>query len=88
MVVLVGTNNHGNTPEQVAEGIGALVEAIHEKQPNAHILILVLSALTLNSHSVFFIQAFCYASPCYLEEKSLIQFVIEMLRSIRFLANH
>ncbi|KAK1155141.1 platelet-activating factor acetylhydrolase IB subunit gamma [Acipenser oxyrinchus oxyrinchus] len=42
IVLWVGTNNHGDTAEQVAEGIGAIVKLIHSKQPTARVLILGL----------------------------------------------
>ena len=40
-VLLVGTNNHGHTPEMISDGIVAIVELIREKQPQAHVLTLV-----------------------------------------------
>ncbi|MBN3284929.1 PA1B2 acetylhydrolase, partial [Polyodon spathula] len=42
IVLWVGTNNHGDSAEQVAEGIGAIVRLIHSKQPTAKVLILGL----------------------------------------------
>ncbi|ODM92619.1 Platelet-activating factor acetylhydrolase IB subunit beta [Orchesella cincta] len=42
VVLLVGTNNHGNTSEQVADGIIAIVDAIKERQKNAHVIVLKL----------------------------------------------
>ncbi|XP_041091220.1 platelet-activating factor acetylhydrolase IB subunit gamma [Polyodon spathula] len=42
IVLWVGTNNHGDSAEQVAEGIGAIVRLIHGKQPTAKVLILGL----------------------------------------------
>jgi len=42
IVVHIGTNNHGNTAEQVAEGIETIVKLISEKQPQAYIVVLKL----------------------------------------------
>jgi len=42
VVLLVGTNNHGHTPEMISDGIVAIVELIREKQPQAHVLTLSL----------------------------------------------
>jgi lysophospholipase L1-like esterase len=40
-VVMIGTNNlGGNTDEQIAEGVKAVVEAIHKKQPKTKVLLL------------------------------------------------
>jgi len=41
VVVFVGTNNHGNTAEQIAEGIEAVVDAIRERQSDSYIIVLV-----------------------------------------------
>ncbi|KAA0703159.1 Platelet-activating factor acetylhydrolase IB subunit gamma [Triplophysa tibetana] len=40
VVLWVGTNNHGHTPEQICGGIMAIINVIHKKLPNAHTLIL------------------------------------------------
>ncbi|XP_013875943.1 platelet-activating factor acetylhydrolase IB subunit gamma [Austrofundulus limnaeus] len=42
VVLWVGTNNHGHTPEQICGGIMAIVQLIHNKLPNAHTLVLGL----------------------------------------------
>lgn len=41
VVLWVGTNNHGHTPEQILGGIMAIVNVIHQKLPHAHTLVLV-----------------------------------------------
>ncbi|KAJ8354744.1 hypothetical protein SKAU_G00223110 [Synaphobranchus kaupii] len=40
VVLWVGTNNHGHTPEQICEGITAIVHLINSKLPCARTLIL------------------------------------------------
>ncbi|MGH0190112.1 UNVERIFIED_CONTAM: hypothetical protein FKN15_042261 [Acipenser sinensis] len=52
IVLWVGTNNHGDTAEQVAEGIGAIVKLIHSKQPTARVLILSPNALRVKNARV------------------------------------
>ncbi|KAM6967851.1 platelet-activating factor acetylhydrolase IB subunit gamma [Aplochiton taeniatus] len=42
VVLWVGTNNHGHTPEQIFGGIMAIVQVITDKLPNAHTLVLVI----------------------------------------------
>lgn len=42
IVILVGTNNHGHTPEQIQEGIMAVVTEARERQPQAYIIVLTL----------------------------------------------
>ncbi|XP_069041536.1 platelet-activating factor acetylhydrolase IB subunit gamma isoform X1 [Lepisosteus oculatus] len=42
VVLWVGTNNHGHTPEQIAGGIAAIVQLIRSKLPHTHVLILGL----------------------------------------------
>ncbi|XP_059363640.1 platelet-activating factor acetylhydrolase IB subunit alpha1-like [Carassius carassius] len=42
VVLWVGTNNHGNTPEQICGGIMAIINVIHQKLPHAHTLVLGL----------------------------------------------
>ncbi|XP_029959324.1 platelet-activating factor acetylhydrolase IB subunit gamma [Salarias fasciatus] len=42
VVLWVGTNNHGHTPEQICEGIMAIVQVIKDKVPHAHTLVLSL----------------------------------------------
>src|SRR5581483_5887459 len=43
VVVLIGTNNLGrNTPAEVADGIGAVVAAVRERQPAADVVLLGL----------------------------------------------
>ena len=39
--MLVGTNNHGNTADQVVEGIEAVTWSIQSKLPSAKIIVLV-----------------------------------------------
>uniref|UniRef100_A0A672KMF3 Platelet-activating factor acetylhydrolase IB subunit alpha1 n=2 Tax=Sinocyclocheilus grahami TaxID=75366 RepID=A0A672KMF3_SINGR len=41
VVLWVGTNNHGHTPEQICGGIMAIINVIHQKLPHAHTLVLV-----------------------------------------------
>lgn len=41
VVLLIGTNNNGHTAEQICGGIEAIVDSITERQPQAHILVLV-----------------------------------------------
>lgn len=41
IVLLVGTNNHGHTAEQVAGGIVEIVTTISTKQPLAQIVVMV-----------------------------------------------
>lgn len=42
-VVMIGTNNMGsNTPPQIAEGVAAVCDRLHEKMPNAKILLLAI----------------------------------------------
>uniref|UniRef100_A0A9J8D7Z7 Platelet-activating factor acetylhydrolase IB subunit alpha1 n=1 Tax=Cyprinus carpio carpio TaxID=630221 RepID=A0A9J8D7Z7_CYPCA len=42
VVLWVGTNNHGHTPEQICGGIMAIINVIHQKLPHAHTLVLGL----------------------------------------------
>lgn len=37
----MGTNNHGHTPEMIASGIMAIVDLLREKQPQAHVVVMV-----------------------------------------------
>ena len=48
VVVLIGTNNHGNTAEQVAEGIESAAWCIQSKLPSSKIVVLVGRCLVLN----------------------------------------
>lgn len=41
VVLWVGTNNHGHTPEQICKGILAIIQVIKNKLPNAQTLVLV-----------------------------------------------
>ncbi len=41
VVLLVGTNNHGDSARDIAEGIGAICALIREKQPQAYLVVLV-----------------------------------------------
>ena len=48
VVLLVGTNNHHSSAEQVVEGIESIVWSISSKLPSAKIIVLVrLTALRL-----------------------------------------
>jgi len=38
VVLLVGTNNHSHTAEEVAEGVMKIAEAVHQKQDKAHLI--------------------------------------------------
>ncbi|KAG7469253.1 hypothetical protein MATL_G00127060 [Megalops atlanticus] len=42
VVLWVGTNNHGHTPEQISGGIATIVRLINSKLPRAHTLVLGL----------------------------------------------
>lgn len=42
IVLMVGTNNHGDTANQVADGILAIVKAIQERQPSSHVIVMGL----------------------------------------------
>lgn len=42
IVLQIGTNNHGNTPEEIAEGIKAIMALIRDKQPQAYLVVLTL----------------------------------------------
>ncbi|XP_071959630.1 platelet-activating factor acetylhydrolase IB subunit alpha1-like [Antedon mediterranea] len=42
IVLLVGTNNHEHTVDQVAGGVEAIVKYISEKQPQSHIVVMGL----------------------------------------------
>ena len=63
-MVHIGTNNHGNTAEQVAEGIETIVTLISEKQPQAYIVVLVSiiaeDALRTDFYSLFLHFSFIY----------------------------
>ena len=41
IVLLVGTNNHGHTAEQVTDGIMAIVQAIQDRQKDAQLIVMV-----------------------------------------------
>ena len=38
----MGTNNHGDTPEEIAEGLKAITDLIRDKQPQAFLVVLTL----------------------------------------------
>jgi hypothetical protein len=42
IVLLVGTNNHGDTPDDIAEGIKGICTLIRDKQPQAYLVVLTL----------------------------------------------
>ena len=41
IVLMVGTNNHGDTAEEVTAGIMAIVKAILDKQPASNLIVVV-----------------------------------------------
>uniref|UniRef100_A0A0L8GP47 SGNH hydrolase-type esterase domain-containing protein n=1 Tax=Octopus bimaculoides TaxID=37653 RepID=A0A0L8GP47_OCTBM len=41
IVILVGTNNHDHTAEEVCEGIMKIAQTIAEKQPQSNIIVMV-----------------------------------------------
>ena len=41
MVLLVGTNNHGDSAADIAEGIKTICSLIRDKQPQAYLVVLV-----------------------------------------------
>ncbi len=41
-MLLVGTNNHGDSPDDIAEGIRAICSLIRDKQPQAYLVVLTL----------------------------------------------
>lgn len=42
IVLLVGTNNHGDSAKDIAEGIKAICNLIRDKQPQAYLVVLVI----------------------------------------------
>lgn len=43
VVMHIGTNNAGkNTPEEIAAGVRALLDEIHQRQPQAHIILMAI----------------------------------------------
>jgi len=42
IVLLVGTNNHGDNPEQIADGLKAICTSIRDRQPKAFVVLLSL----------------------------------------------
>jgi hypothetical protein len=42
VVILVGTNNHGDTPEQIADGLKAICTLVRDKLPRAFLILLVI----------------------------------------------
>jgi platelet-activating factor acetylhydrolase IB subunit beta/gamma len=42
VVILVGTNNHGDSPEQIAEGLKAICTMVRDKLPRAFLILLVI----------------------------------------------
>ena len=65
IVLLVGTNNHGHTPDQIADGILTIVLLMREKQPQANIVVLVKY-----SHFLF------HPPPHSIEEKRIFFLII------------
>ena len=53
VVLHIGTNNHGDTAEDVAEGIKAICSLIRDKQPQAY---LVVTTLLPRGHSPNFLR--------------------------------
>ena len=45
IVLLVGTNNHGDTAEEIADGIRAIITLIRDKQPQAYLVNLKITLL-------------------------------------------
>ena len=41
VVVMCGTNNHGDSAADIAEGIKAICSLIRDKQPQAYLVVLV-----------------------------------------------
>ena len=41
VVILVGTNNHGDSAEQIADGLKTICSLIREKLPRAFLILLV-----------------------------------------------
>lgn len=41
IVLLIGTNNHGDSAEEIAEGIKTICTLIRDKQPQAYLVVLV-----------------------------------------------
>lgn len=42
IVLLIGTNNHGDTAAEIAEGIEAIISLIRDKQPQAYLVVCTL----------------------------------------------
>lgn len=51
IVLLIGTNNHDHTAEQVAGGIVEIVSALQQKQPQSQIIVMVTDFVALFSFS-------------------------------------
>ena len=45
-VILVGTNNHHSTVEEIVDGLETIVWTVYEKQPQSKIVILVSQVST------------------------------------------
>lgn len=43
IVIGVGTNNHGHSVEQVVDGLLEIVKTCQKKQPQAHVIVMVMS---------------------------------------------
>ena len=41
VVVMVGTNNHGDSAADIAEGVKTICSLIRDKQPQAYLVVLV-----------------------------------------------
>ena len=44
IVLLVGTNNHGDSAEEIADGIRAIINLIRDKQPQAFLVSFLFKA--------------------------------------------
>ena len=47
IVLLIGTNNHAHTAEQVVGGIVEIVSTLQQKQPQSHVVVMVMSLILL-----------------------------------------
>lgn len=65
VVLLIGTNNHGCTPEQIGEGILSIVDVIRSKQSQAEILVLVGSYFVLFYYDLWEFDSYSYNNYFY-----------------------
>ena len=60
MIVLsVGQENYGDTPEKIAEGLQAICSLIRSKQPQAFLIVLVGCTLSTTLHSLLINRPSC-----------------------------